>query len=197
MSDDNNSAGPGVLDMIAVMAGGADPYFQRYIEVSQDRDRLAARVKELEAHVSKAESHIAATYKERDSWREMYTSAESQLAKVRTDRDTMLRVHDEMEAERDAARAECERLRSDRDSYARSDFERQLAEARADAERMRAVFDAAIAIKPEHLKFHVNGDWACAECRPHSDMLIDGFRCQQHALLNALSHATSGGKEQT
>jgi hypothetical protein len=24
------------------------------------------------------------------------------------------------------------------------------------------------------------GDWACAECRPYSDMLKDGFRCAYH-----------------
>lgn len=25
-----------------------------------------------------------------------------------------------------------------------------------------------------------NGDWACAECRPQSDMLVAGFRCAYH-----------------
>lgn len=25
-----------------------------------------------------------------------------------------------------------------------------------------------------------NGDWACAECKPHSDMLKDGFACDYH-----------------
>lgn len=25
-----------------------------------------------------------------------------------------------------------------------------------------------------------SGDWACVECKPHSDMLIDGFQCAYH-----------------
>jgi hypothetical protein len=28
----------------------------------------------------------------------------------------------------------------------------------------------------------VNGDWACRECRPYSDMLKEGFVCDVHAL---------------
>lgn len=32
-----------------------------------------------------------------------------------------------------------------------------------------------------------NGDWACAECRPESDILVAGFQCHIHALRTALS----------
>ena len=28
-----------------------------------------------------------------------------------------------------------------------------------------------------------NGDWACAECRPHSDMLKEGWSCGYHRAL--------------
>jgi hypothetical protein len=46
------------------------------------------------------------------------------------------------------------------------------------------VVKAAEAVAP-----HVTlpGDWACAECRPNSDMLVAGFRCREHTLLASLS----------
>lgn len=28
-----------------------------------------------------------------------------------------------------------------------------------------------------------NGDWACAECKPHSDMIKAGFQCGWHRAL--------------
>jgi hypothetical protein len=31
-----------------------------------------------------------------------------------------------------------------------------------------------------------NGDWACVECRPHSDVIKRGFRCSYHAALALL-----------
>lgn len=31
-----------------------------------------------------------------------------------------------------------------------------------------------------------NGDWACAECRPKSDVLTPGFRCGLHSLIAAI-----------
>ena len=48
------------------------------------------------------------------------------------------------ERERDAANSERDRLRVDRDSYARSDFERQLSEVRADADNMKSIYEAAL-----------------------------------------------------
>ena len=31
------------------------------------------------------------------------------------------------------------------------------------------------------------GDWACVECRPESDMLIEGFRCSWHEAEHILA----------
>jgi hypothetical protein len=72
-----------------------------------------------------------------------------------------------------------------------ADLTTALAAAREEGERHKAVYEAAIALKPEHLAMPVNGDWACVQCKPHSDMLIVGFRCRQHALLNAIITALS------
>lgn len=57
---------------------------------------------------------------------------------------------------------------------------------RAEVERMRPIVEAAKA-----LKLDPNGtrDWACAECWPTSDILVDGFRCAVHALRYALDAA--------
>lgn len=38
-----------------------------------------------------------------------------------------------------------------------------------------------------HIQMHDNGDWACVECRPHSDCLVAGFRCHQHTFLAAVA----------
>lgn len=41
-----------------------------------------------------------------------------------------------------------------------------------------------------------NGDWACAECRPHSDMLKEGWTCSYHRALTFRARIASreGGR---
>jgi hypothetical protein len=56
----------------------------------------------------------------------------------------------------------------------------------ADAERMRVVYDAARTLTPTLTE---PVDWACAECRPNSDMLHlkPGWRCAVHVLRAAFA----------
>lgn len=51
---------------------------------------------------------------------------------------------------------------------------------------MAAVVEAAEKLSPRIEPF-AGGDWACAECRPDSDILVAGFQCHVHALRTALS----------
>jgi hypothetical protein len=39
-----------------------------------------------------------------------------------------------------------------------------------------------------------NGDWACAECRPTSDIISPGFQCSYHAAKAALKLADARGE---
>jgi hypothetical protein len=42
----------------------------------------------------------------------------------------------------------------------------------------------------ERFGHQINGDWACAECKPDSDMLKDGFRCARHIVKAARDAVT-------
>jgi hypothetical protein len=37
-----------------------------------------------------------------------------------------------------------------------------------------------------------DGDWACAECHPNSDMLVSGFQCGYHLAKKIAGNATDG-----
>lgn len=68
---------------------------------------------------------------------------------------------------------------------------------KAEAERDAAVAHAAALVllskqsEMAHETHPFLPDWACAACRPESDMLIAGFRCGRHAARDALSGGTS------
>lgn len=38
-------------------------------------------------------------------------------------------------------------------------------------------------------------DWCCAECRPDSDMLVEGFRCSYHAAKRVLLRSPATKRE--
>lgn len=55
---------------------------------------------------------------------------------------------------------------------------RALTAVTAERDRLRALLEkAGRALEPPS-----NGDWACAECKPYSDMLKPGFQCAYHAV---------------
>jgi len=58
-------------------------------------------------------------------------------------------------------------------------------------ERNTMTKDEALALALEALEKHgaVPLDWACAECRPNSDMLKIGFQCRYHAAITAIKQA--------
>jgi hypothetical protein len=60
---------------------------------------------------------------------------------------------------------------------------RQLPDSRDVEVFARARFEQLLAKAVKYARIHEPpGDWACVECRPHSDMLIAGFQCAIHAL---------------
>ncbi len=61
-----------------------------------------------------------------------------------------------------------------------------IAEVRA----LRGVVEAAELVAPS---LSGTNDWACSECRPQSDMLVAGFRCYEHALIDAIDALRAGG----
>jgi hypothetical protein len=58
-----------------------------------------------------------------------------------------------------------------------------LSAARARVEKMERVVSAAFNCAPS---LPPCDDWACIECKPYSDMLVEGFRCRTHRLKAAL-----------
>lgn len=72
----------------------------------------------------------------------------------------------------------------------RVDWRKRALEARAEAERMRPVYEAALSFPDSYGGRLVKppGDWACKECQPHSDWpnIDNGWRCPVHALLSAI-----------
>jgi hypothetical protein len=56
----------------------------------------------------------------------------------------------------------------------------------AERSRLREALAGLVAVvEREGWWSQLNGDWACAECKPDSDMLIPGMRCQFHAAIDA------------
>jgi hypothetical protein len=57
-----------------------------------------------------------------------------------------------------------------------------IAALEAENARLReALTDLMAVVEREGWWSQLNGDWACAECKPESDMLIPGMRCEFHA----------------
>ncbi len=50
---------------------------------------------------------------------------------------------------------------------------------------------AALTGLVKHGKPEENGDWACRECKPHSDILQEGFQCSYHAALTLIEESKS------
>jgi chromosome segregation ATPase len=80
-------------------------------EVRENRGKVAVELLE------KAQRERAEARAERDAAQAELADARASLAKVRHDRDEMIRVHDEVEAKRDALKAEAATLRVDRDEW--------------------------------------------------------------------------------
>lgn len=53
--------------------------------------------------------------------------------------------------------------------------------AESEVARLREIMGFLVLHRPK-----VNGDWACAECKPYSDMLVAGFQCAWHSALTIL-----------
>lgn len=41
----------------------------------------------------------------------------------------------------------------------------------------------------------INGDWACRECRPYSDIIKGGFQCCYHLALSIIERVEGAGVE--
>jgi hypothetical protein len=52
-----------------------------------------------------------------------------------------------------------------------------IREVCAERDRLRDIILGLYKIELEHDTAKRSGDWACVECKTHSHMLIEGFRC--------------------
>lgn len=142
-------------------------------------------------------------------WDEWMRAACDRVQELEREVERLRAKHESLQVDHNLLRARltvaCDAYENERDELLeanrrvmleRYDSSMQRDAARAEAERMRPVYEAAVALAP---KLEPTGDWACELCRPNSDMLQinPGFRCRVHALTDAISTAlssTGGGK---
>lgn len=81
-------------------------------------------------------------------------------------------------------RDENERLTRERDEARKlaADAAHQLANERQVVADLRTLMARAVRLAKRFDLSQVNSNWACAQCRPYSDMLKAGFVCDVHAL---------------
>lgn len=69
-----------------------------------------------------------------------------------------------------------------------ADLRAKLAAAEADTKRLAAFILL-------YANGNFGGDWACVECHPNSDILIDGFQCTYHRAKAIDAMAQDGGRK--
>jgi hypothetical protein len=58
-----------------------------------------------------------------------------------------------------------------------------VADGAVEIERLKLERDRLAEFVAKHTNKYFGGDWACQECHPSSDLLINGFQCAYHLAL--------------
>lgn len=159
-------------------------------ETIKTHDELAT----LRGQLADAREALAATTRERDE-------AQRREREARAEQETLARAANLACTQRDAERRRTAHAEKERDRLLDPIIRAKMVEppppliiesatllARADAAE-RALRELVGQIDRQRVE--LMPDWACAECRPESDMLTEGFRCGLHAARAALAPATN------
>lgn len=165
-----------------------------YRQTAAERDALKDHRDELQRQLDdEARQHAVtnaerkAALAERDEWHGLAKVCEAQRTEARAERDTLARRMEELE---DGVRNMHDNIVAGGQRI--SALLERIDTLTAENGRLTSIIEAARRmVKPQP----GDGDWACDECRPNSEILQPGFKCWRHAPLRVDAALAGGGEK--